>query len=451
MRSVISERKGKNCCTIDKMIFMIFILIFRVLIDISYELIIVPYFGYSGFSNNKKVIFVIISYLILCCFANVAYIWKKNNDRISKEVLYLLFLISVVPFTTMISFGNLSIEFIIANTMFWCLLSLYYIYLPYTRIKWAVGHRCWGLSQKTEDGLLISFLIISLLVIIYISWKYTRFRINLDLLNVYALRAEARSYRLSTVLRYLFSWSRAVNTVLIAYYYRRKKYLLTGVAFFLQILSFGIDGSKSVFFYAVCALIVSVFPKINLSKINDYVVLFLSGVTLVGIGHYLFTGNYVIVSLFVRRLMILPVQLGQNYFDFFTEYAPDFYHGSFLKYLGFKTSYPNLAYIIGEKFYDSPNMGANNGLISDAIANMGIVGIVIEPLFIIWMLRILDNSSKGLDVRIYVTTALYTSIVLLNSFIPVVLMTHGILVTIIILKMMKRTIEIRNCEEESYE
>lgn len=423
----------------DKIEFIISTFVFRILIDTSYKMIIVKQFAYTGFKGDQNVLLFLFSYLLLFGFSVMIYEMKVNKSSIAKEVIYIFYLLSIIPFTTVMAFGNLTVEFTAANTLFWILLIAYYKCLPRRRIRFKLWHGFNGLSQKAEDWLLKGFLLVFFLVIVYISGRYTGFRINLNLLKVYELRSEAKLYAVPTFLRYLFSWSRAINTIFITYYCRQKKYLLVGIAFFLQILSFGIDGSKSVFFFALCALAINIFPRINLSKINKYALYFLSGITLTGIIFYKMTGSYFIVSLFNRRLMLLPVQLGQNYFTFFTTNTPDYYRGSFLKYFGIKTPYPDLAYLIGKTFYNQPTMGANNGLISDAITNMGLIGIILEPLLIVWILRALDNSSKGLDVRIYITAALYAGIVLLNSFVPVALLTHGILVVILVLSMMRRT------------
>ena len=93
--------------------------------------------------------------------------------------------------------------------------------------------------------------------------------------------------------------------------------------------------------------------------------------------------------------------------------------------------------MIGREYYGY-DMGANNGLIADAMTNLGYGGIVVFPALISMVLKLFDRSSKGLDSRIYATVSVYVAMVLTNSFLFVSLLTHGLLVTILLLAAMKR-------------
>lgn len=134
----------------------------------------------------------------------------------------------------------------------------------------------------------------------------------------------------------------------------------------------------------------------------------------------------------------MPAYIQYCFFDFFTSHTPDFFRQSFLRFFGFTSPYPNLAYMIGNIYLKQSNLSANNGLISDAVANMGYLGIFIMPICLGFVLKLLDNASEKLDVRLYIALALYTSIMLTNSFLFTVLLTHGLLVVILLLKSMER-------------
>lgn len=420
---------------IKKLTYICFVLLYRLVLDLSYIIVVAPLYGYAGFTSKQTLSLLILSWLVCLGFSVISYNWYQNKNLISCEVLYIVFILSFVPFTTMMRFGNFTISFVVAYILFFACLALFQILvgLIISGCHFRVMHH-WTIN----DPILYLTLIISFLLITYISWRYTGFRLNFNLLKVYDLRAEAKTFHFPTIINYLFSWTRAINTVLIAYFAIRKKYIFSFTAFILQMLSFGIDGSKTVFFFALCALLISIFPKLELERLNRCVLIGVTVLLITGLIIYTVSGNFVVTSMFARRTMFLPIQLSQNYFDFFTTHVPDYYRGSFLKYFGFSTPYKNLPYLIGETYYNSPQMGANNGLLSDAITNWGYIGILINPLFLVLVLKMFDIASYKLDSRIYITVALYLSIVMTNSFLLVVLLSHGGFVLMILLAFMKR-------------
>lgn len=157
---------------------------------------------------------------------------------------------------------------------------------------------------------------------------------------------------------------------------------------------------------------------------------------------YRFTRNYLPISIIVRRVFYLPVRISKDYFAFFSTNTPDYFKQSFLRYFGFKSEYSlSISNMMGDLLFHSAGTSANNGLISDAMANLGYSGIIVFPLLIAVVLKLLDRSSKDLDSRIYATVALYIALTLTNSFLFTILMTHGLIVTILILGMMKRNDE----------
>ena len=83
-------------------------------------------------------------------------------------------------------------------------------------------------------------------------------------------------------------------------------------------------------------------------------------------------------------------------------------------------------------------MNCNSGLISDGLANYGVVGVVIAPILLLFFLHLYDRSSIGLDKRITLASTIYLTIILLNAFLPAVLLTHGLLILIVVLSLLKR-------------
>ena len=70
---------------------------------------------------------------------------------------------------------------------------------------------------------------------------------------------------------------------------------------------------------------------------------------------------------------------------------------------------------------------ANNGLFSDAYANMGIVGMMLGPILLVLVLRVFDLSTKGLSIRSLMGGIILVSYILIGSSITTALLSQGIL------------------------
>ena len=434
--SFFSDKKREN-----KAEYYILIVIYRLLLDFAYSKIIYPIYAYAGFEYNRNPVLYVFSWLLLLISAKpVLSAYRNKENKISFEILFLLYLMSLVPFSSMMAFGAQKGNFVIANIIYWAFLFFFILHRSLL-----VGHKAEGFSvgiRKLGDTQLIAIALVLGLITIYVSGKYAHFRMNFNLLGVYELRSEAGNNNLPTVFQYLFGWGRTIGSILIAYFIRKKKYGWAVFCVLFELLSFGYDGSKSTFFLLILAVGINFLPRMGMEKINKWVlrgfVILVCCCNLI----YIIMGNYIPASIIVRRVLYLPVEIARNYFDFFTTHQPDYLKQSFLRYFGAHSNYEPLSLMIGRIYYDAPTMGANNGLISDAVANFGYLGILIYPMVISAVFKWLDRSAKGLDPRIYVTVAVYVSLVMTNSFFTTILLTHGLLVAIIVLSMMKREKEI---------
>lgn len=420
----------------EMIIYLILIFIYRIGIDWAYQEVVSTLFAYNGFTNNYSGLYAVISWIVLLLFSFLSFEQYYNEqDLISNEILFVLFLMAFVPFTTMICFGALENNFIVCNLLFWVLLFI----IPKFRITFKSHLNIGFTSRRTLGDFQIKIIaIVFSLIVLYISFRYTHFRINLSILNVYSLRSEAESYNLPTLLSYLFSWTRSVNSILIAYFIRKKKWGWAVTAIIVQILNFSIDGLKSTLFLLFFSIVINMLPLMSNRKLNRFALLGFSGISIISPIIYRLFNNILPISLFARRMLLIPVQISSYYFDFFSKNTPDYFRQSFLRILGFKSPYPSISYYISE-VYEKSTSNSNNGLIADAMTNLGYIGIIVFPILILIVLKVLDKSAKGLDPRIYLTVALYTALVLTNSFLFRVLFTHGLIIVIIILRFMDRS------------
>lgn len=426
--SQVSEWTKKN------IYYYVGIILLRLVLDVTYNFSISTEFAYMGFVNYGNGGFL-LSWVILFLFMGLCrHCFINEENALSKEIILLMFIISFVPFTSMVRFGAFNTKFVLCNTIYWLFLL---VFIKDFHLKRIVKLRRTK-KHIIHDNHIKILTLLSFFVVLYVSGRYTGFRFNFDLLNVYTLRSEARLYDLPTVLAYAFSWTRTVNSILIAYFMRKRNWVWAGTCLVVQLLNFGVDGSKITLFLAIFAVAINLLPRFQLVTINKLIIAGVTSITAICLGIYAFFNSLIPVSIITRRLFFVPVFIQSNYFDFFTTHTPDFFRQSFLRFFGFHSPYSNIPYLIGNLYSNQSSMSANNGLISDAIANLGVLGIIIMPFVLSLVLKILDKVSYGLDVRLYITVALYIAIMLTNSFLFTVLLTHGLIVTMFLLGSMNR-------------
>ena len=99
----------------------------------------------------------------------------------------------------------------------------------------------------------------------------------------------------------------------------------------------------------------------------------------------------------MKRLFATPNAIARHYVEFFSENQPDWLMQNwsrFFSFFGLSSSYSEpIPTVIGYTFYNK-GMNSNNGLIGTAVANYGMLGVVISPLLYIFSFRLLDFCSE---------------------------------------------------------
>ena len=129
-----------------------------------------------------------------------------------------------------------------------------------------------------------------------------------------------------------------------------------------------------------------------------------------------------------RRVHFLPTLLDITYLDFF-DGKPLYWSESVLKQF---FDYPygvRHEYLIGEVYFNRPDMAANNGLISDGFMNLGSWGVALNVFIVSVYFMILN--SLNIPSRYF---GLFVLLIFsfLSSSLSVVLLTHGAIVVLLI-------------------
>jgi hypothetical protein len=414
------------------------LIVYRCFLDFSYYYVIIKSYGYYGFYSNITVEKCFASVLLFLFFTGL--IIKQVTSKevgFSSTVIFLTNILVTIPFTTLVGAGMVPSGICILFTIYWIALIFFQNAInkkELKRIRFKMGNKL--LTDKVAQ----IFGIVSLLVVLYISFRYTHFRLIFNIFDVYTFREEALTYDMPLVLSYAFSWTRALNTIFLSYSIIKKKRLLTVIYFVSQMLSFGIDGLKSTLFMPYVAIIVClVFKDIDYIKTRTALIWGISGVTVLGVIEAILLKTNIIINVIVRRVLFIPAYLNVCYGKFFTENIPDYFRASFLRFFGVKTPYDNLGTIIGGKYFGKVSMNCNNGMFADAMTNFGIAGVIIMPIILVILLRFVDTCTINVNRKVFITTALYFSIVLSNSFVTTTFITHGLFVSCVVLLLMGST------------
>lgn len=415
--------------------YTIILFLVKISLDYIYDKIVSTIGGYQKFQNFYSFSTSIFTWIVFFISLPIYYKYYKNcKSFLSYEIIFILYLTSFLPCLSMMKYNAITLFTFILYIFYWSSLLFFNELFCLSTSSVKLFKKNFYLNNKN----LIIIFILFFLGIIYISYVYTGFRINFDIYKVYELRADSKNYSMPKLLRYLFTWSKVVISILASYFLINKRYFFVFLCIICQILSFGIDGAKVTIFLLGIILILSIIPKNNFTKLNKFLSLCFLFILLISILLHKIFDSIFIPNVFIRRMLFTPILLADNYVDFFTSHVPDFFRQGFLRRFGLQSPYPNIAYMIGDIYYNRPEMSANSGLLADAVTNFGISGIIFMPLILTFCFYILDKLSKKIDNRLCLVIAFYISMILLNSALMTSLLTHGLFLIYIFLYCLRK-------------
>lgn len=403
------------------LLFLICIIIYRLLLDYIYLNEITPYFEYWMLYNNGTTHSYIASWIVLSVFTFLVYpgFVKNTTDRTYTRdfFVYFIYLIKLVPFSSLIYFNPQPFLFIISEIVMWGCLFVFLL---------VDGHPIKLPFIKPSNGIINIVAIISCLSVIYVSGKYANFRLHFSLSDLYDLRFEAREFDMPTVLKYLYSAASNIIPICIVYYLVRKKYFIVLPLFFIGFLNFSIAGSKSALFKIVMCIAFIYLKKIDVKRL--LLPLFL-GLCAVSVIEYLWFDTIITSTLLVRRSLYIPNLLDTVYYDFMLNKSPFWYDTS---------NFTQLQFDIGQDYFNDDSMRANNGFFTDAYVNFGYLGCIIYPIILGYVFRMLDGATSGLNKGLIFYSVIIFIATIEGTFITTSLLTHGLFLMIILLYLMPR-------------
>ena len=389
--------------------------LYKLLVDLIYLFYIGPTFNYGIKVNALN---IISSYLYMGIYIIFIYCFIKNIAA-STFIFIITSMIYLIPITTYCSLGSGSSGLLFWTILYWTIFSTLQITVP------VIAFKKTDLSDRVRSFFMHFLLIGTSIFTIYLSWKYTDFRVITNLLEVYDIRAEAADYNISTAFRYLQNFSTILIPMLMIFSFRQKKYVLVLWELFLLILNFSFAGHKTVLFMGVLVLVGALLWR---KEMVSFILPGGIGLAMLGIiEEKIFTHAY-IISFFFRRQGYVLAQLSDEYYRYFGSNPTDLFRGTFLGKIGFGNPYNlSASYVIGNN-YSTQIVRCNNGFLADVWSNLGVIGIVIMPFVLIVCFRLFDMAVEGIETRYIIGLAAYYAVVFSNSTWSTVLLTHGFLI-----------------------
>lgn len=400
------------------------ILIYKLVLDVSYYLVISPVFSYAKLELDFNNIKFIESYLLLFI---IFFLMPKSEKKVSNIMIWSLILISYIPMLTIFAFKDESRIFMYAVTAFW-MMVFWLSYMPTI-----------SLQSLKQAQIIRSFLFIFLTTTAFLMiYKYLGISFNLDLTKVYDIRANYVEIGIP-LSGYIFNWVGAIiNPVFFAIYITRKKWIYAALIFALQFLLFSSTGHKT---YLFALIFVTVLMWIVTRK-NPliYMANGLTGIILLGMLSFWLIKDVWISALFTYRTLLVPGQLYFIYYDFFSQH--EYVYLSYSIFQSF-LDYPyhlGPTNLIGEVYFNNAKMSANTGIVGDAYMNFGFVGLILFAVLLVIILKLIDACAAKKDIKIAVAAIAMPIITLTNGGLLTNLLTNGLLLSLLLLYLLPKKI-----------
>ncbi|TKN25129.1 hypothetical protein DVY48_08470 [Enterococcus faecium] len=397
----------------DKLKFMFYIFLYKLIIEIVYIFSISPLYSYSGLTYNPNLYNLIFSNLMLLsilCFINIL---KKT------PTLYLyLFLLTFIyiPFSSYYWMNNMdSVYFIYVSISM--LIILFITKIPSIDFK--------PMQSKSEDiiKLLFIFYLLSSFYLIIKRGGIDYRAFNFD--TIYYLREENN---ISGIMGYLLNWNtKAIAPFLIALYIYEKKYVKVAILLSIQIFYYLSFGNKA-YLFSIFALLSIAF----LMNFKNFIIKFTFLFSLTNLLS-MFLNMYFSVDFLQRaipyRMLYIPSQIQYQYFDFFYIHPKLHFSENFIgSIFGISNKYGIEIPILISRIFSGriDNMAySNTGIFSDAYSNGGFLAMIVISAIFGFLLVIVDSCSKAVPLKITIPAYSYIMFVMNDTSLFTTFLTGG--------------------------
>lgn len=400
-------------------ISFVLILLLKLILEFGYVNFVVYNFEYDGFIYN----FDLVSYILGWCLYILVYqlLYLKRNLYIY-DIYVIIFVLWVLPNITFYVFTSHNFYYLILLLFPFIFIVLFTFENKFKNIK--------KLKRGKIIILMFSFCILLIVIIHFIIVSGGKYILNFS--DVYDLRREYSEYSSMGIFGYLNSWSFKIFSLLIlSWAIYKNKIFEIAISLFMIILLFIFSGHKSAL---VGFIIVPFFYFLyKLKNTTNAILIFFIFVIVLSMFLGIILNSLFPESIIIRRMFMVPAFLNYTYLDFFSNNELIYWSNSILSSF-FSYPYNNsLPYVIGE-YLGYAEMGANTGFLASGFAHANILGIFIYTIIAIVIMNLLNSLAKEnskffvMSIIVMPITSMYIS-----SDLPTAMLTHGLLISILIL------------------
>lgn len=397
---------------------IVLLTLYSILLSWSYKNMISPRWGYAGFVNEFTLqgFYASVIGIVITIFMYIA-IDRQNTP--SSIVMNLFNLLFYIPLYVYIGYKETASSFILFCVLYQLSLFLFYLYLP-------VSFRALLPRNKRIFNILIWFILI---VTLFINGYYNGFKIKFDLSDVYENRLAVRDMSIPSLFNYIKAASYLVGIVALIYALKIRNWVLVAIVVLVQLMSFAFGASKTQFFSIFICFIAYIFYSDKFRLWAIFSLLVVVGCSIIEYKYFNTTG---ISDIWIRRSLFVPVGISNTIYDFFETPGREFLYlkNSVLRFFGFEDPYSaenGFQRLIGSINTGDENTNANTGLLGNDYAQFGWLSLLIFPFLRVYLLRMYDYCSRGVDSRIIVVISIFISFTYISGAFFTVLVTNGIL------------------------
>lgn len=411
---------------------------FRAILDYLYVNFIIPLYGsnYMGFNYEM----VPNRYLLSWCF--LLFLIPTISHKLNKfsDFVFMMFFLSVmIPLS---SLWGLDPELPFLPILYMTLGYYISYYIVSSKRILPIAFPYFKNSESITVG--FALIMVAYLLILY-SVTGAIFNMNFNMGRVYEFRQENSSLTNVGFLSYLNVWTYKVfNIFAMAYFLLKGRYFVFVILFFIQMIFFGVSSHKAVFFFPFLVLFCYFYFRKKTSLLFIPMSFFL--VSLFAFLITLILDNNLITSIMVRRLFYVPASTTFTYFEFADTFGHIYWTNSILSFLGGYDYNKAITLVIGDYILgDSASekyLGANNGFLSSGYLHAGLLGVVLYSIIFGYLLKIFDSLAKAgvpLWLSISLTVIPFRDLII-SSDLFTSLLTHGLLVSMVILILFRKRI-----------
>lgn len=362
-----------------------------------------------------------VSKCVIACIIGIVVLYTTktryaSTANVTQTIMLLLALLYFLPGLVLCGVLNCKTKYYIAYTVFMSLVYMFDAIIPHPQKNKSLlqlQHRKFNFQILVA----LSFLTVPFMAIIF-NKSLSLSSIIFTITNPYDVRAVSSAQNTHWLIIAVEQWAVYFGAIMITYYIKKRKIGMACAYIICELFFFTLQGNRIDLFITIIAIIAG-FVNMTSKRIALGCISLMSIVWIECAAKD--TGG-IITDVF-RRFSIVPNRLGANYFDYFQTHEADWLRETFSRTSGiFGLESPfadqSIERTIGYTYYGWA-MGANTGLIGSAMYLFGNVGIILEPMAVVFFLRLLEKCTLNISDRsITLVVAVVFTVLLINAPAP---------------------------------